>query len=106
EVVSARIAVMEAMIFRLVQPTAASRGADLAARRSEPVTGSRWKRSMGCGSWQETPDPLVPDEQDMGMMIGCGMGHVNARSARFLDFLTKEPVVSDFPILIEESGGH
>lgn len=87
--IDARIAGMEAMILSAIQPTAASRQADLAARRRAPITGSRWMVSGGCASSFETPDPLQPDEQDMSMMVGCGMGHVSARSQRFLDFLTE-----------------
>lgn len=43
--------------------------------------GARWGHAGGCGTWYEGDDRAdMPD---------CGMGHVPAASARFLDFLVK-----------------
>jgi len=57
--------------------------ARLAERR---VPGSRWAETFGCGShieWEE-------GEEHNEVGIGCGMGHVPAKSARFLDFLADD----------------
>jgi len=48
----------------------------------EPVPGSRWAHSGGCGTRVEGA-PLVA--------IGCGMGHVPEKSRRFLYFFAKLP---------------
>lgn len=45
---------------------------------SERIPGSHWANATGCG--------LRLEEADTGMMMGCGMGHVPARGARFLYF--------------------
>jgi hypothetical protein len=46
----------------------------------ERIPGSRWAVSFGCGTEIEgDPNPMAVD---------CGMGHVPARSARFLHFYT------------------
>ena len=50
---------------------------------SRPVRGSQWASSGGCGV---TIEGLADDEQHM---VACGMGHVPARSARFLYFFTR-----------------
>ena len=48
--------------------------------RDERVPGSYWARSTGCGTEIEGGPPS---------MIGCGMGHINRRSTRFLHFYVK-----------------
>lgn len=51
------------------------------------IPGSRWTHSGGCG---ETPEPVPGvDDGDEGLRFACGMGHVPAKSARMLDFLSK-----------------
>lgn len=50
--------------------------------RQGPVSGSRWARSGGCGTTFED------EKDDRAMMVACGMGHVPAKSARFLYFFT------------------
>ncbi len=45
------------------------------------VPGSKWAQSGGCGT-------RVEGEQDR-QMVACGMGHVPAKSSRFLYFFTK-----------------
>lgn len=43
-----------------------------------PIPGSHWSVTSGCGSYiEDAEDQMMPD---------CGMGHVNARSARMLYF--------------------
>jgi hypothetical protein len=50
--------------------------------RDHRVPGSRWAHSGGCGTTYEDEDTLTA--------FGCGMGHIAARSQRFLDFLAAE----------------
>lgn len=50
--------------------------------RQQQVSGSRWARSDGCGTTFED------EKDDRAMMVACGMGHVPAKSARFLYFFT------------------
>ena len=45
--------------------------------RDERIPGSHWARSYGCGTQVEGGEAA---------MVACGMGHVNARSVRFLHF--------------------
>jgi hypothetical protein len=53
-------------------------GAAAARLTKRAIDGSRWARSTGCGASVEgDPEPLL---------IGCGMGHVPAKSQRFLFF--------------------
>jgi hypothetical protein len=47
--------------------------------RDHRVPGSRWAHGSGCGTSIEG-EPISD-------LVACGMGHVPARSARFLDFL-------------------
>lgn len=49
--------------------------------RRVPPSGSRWAVSYGCGTRIEGESQHV--------VIGCGMGHVPEKSARFLYFFTK-----------------
>lgn len=50
--------------------------------RDEPIPGSRWARSTGCG--------LRVEGATDNVAIGCGMGHTPRRSARFLYFYEKK----------------
>jgi hypothetical protein len=50
--------------------------------RDRPVPGSRWARSSGCGT-------VVEGEPELSRMVACGMGHVPAKSQRFLYFFTQ-----------------
>lgn len=47
------------------------------------VPGAEWAQQSGCGTTYET--------RDQNIAIGCGMGHVPARSQRFLHFYTMKP---------------
>lgn len=70
---------------------ASARGAeavqtDLAAHARErltqqPVAGSEWAHSWGCG--------ITVEGRDDNMVVGCGMGHVPERSQRFLYWYTR-----------------
>lgn len=50
--------------------------------RDEPIPGSRWARSTGCG--------LRVEGATDNVAIGCGMGHTPRRSVRFLYFYEKK----------------
>jgi len=89
--ITARIKAMEAFILSIAPPRPAARGRDLDAVRKDPIAGSRWMNSGGCGSDPETADPLARSAMDDMLLVSCGMGHVSERSARFIDFLVNEP---------------
>lgn len=65
----------------------------------DPPPGTRWATSGGCGGEVEkTRAERAKDEEarkngqvviDTMMVVGCGMGHVPAKSQRFLDFYTR-----------------
>lgn len=84
-VVDARIAVMAGVVASLVggAPADVTRAAaDVRARIVKPpVPGARWALSGGCGISYETPEP-----SDDAYGVACGMGHVPAKSMRFLFF--------------------
>jgi hypothetical protein len=50
--------------------------------RDQPVPGSRWARSSGCGT-------VVEGAPELSRMVACGMGHVPAKSQRFLYFFSQ-----------------
>jgi hypothetical protein len=54
--------------------------AEARVRRTR-IPGSHWAKSSGCGETVEDPPPGYEQA-----MVACGMGHVPARAARFLDF--------------------
>ena len=70
--------------------------ADAARARlsKQRVPGSHWATSHGCGT-------RVEGHPEQGLGIMCGMGHVPAKSSRFLYFYTvaKDPKKSDQTIL-------
>jgi len=51
-----------------------------------PPAGARWARGTGCGIQVEQQ---TEEEEAVGLMMACGMGHVPARSQRFLYFFTE-----------------
>jgi hypothetical protein len=78
-----RAAVHYARAMASSAETRASMLHDLAERArerlvGERVPGSRWARSSGCGT------TIEGEEDNIG--VACGMGHVPARSVRFLYF--------------------
>ena len=89
-----RVNALEALVLSAVRPEPSSLGGikeeAIAARRIKEIPGSRWGSSGGCGTHYSSPDPLEK-EGDVRAMYACGMGHVNQRSSRFLDFLTHDP---------------
>jgi hypothetical protein len=64
---------------------------DVAARAGEarsrlkdhPPGGARWATSAGCG--------VTVEGADDNIAVGCGMGHVPAKSRRFLYFFARNP---------------
>ena len=95
--ISKRIASLEALLVSATRVESARRRAITAeqvqARRGAPIPGARWGWNGSCGSPHMEPDPLEgPPPEDLAiMMVMCGMGFVDQRSARFLDFLTGDP---------------
>lgn len=53
--------------------------------RAKPPQGSHWAQGGGCGMTVED------DPSDDEMMVACGMGHVPAKSTRFLYLFAKTP---------------
>lgn len=55
------------------------------------VPGSRWSNYGGCGTEVElTPEEKEKLGEEARFGISCGMGHVPEKSARFLDFLSRD----------------
>lgn len=84
EKVQKRVAIMAGLVRRAVGPTdpaVAARDAAIVRKSvvEKPPTGTRWARSRGCG---------VNIEGEPPAMVGCGMGHVPAKSERFLYFFS------------------
>jgi hypothetical protein len=50
---------------------------------TQRIPGSKWANASGCGEEIEG--------EDDNLVVGCGMGHVPARSQRFLYFFTRSP---------------
>lgn len=76
----------DALNALLPKPGAAKARADsFRASMSDPVPGSLWANATGCGTHIEG----VPDNR----MYACGMGHVPARSRRFLYLFDPDELV-------------
>jgi hypothetical protein len=54
--------------------------------RDKPLPGARWAHASGCGP---TSYEDQPEDTNVGYL--CGMGHVPAKSERFLAFLVDHP---------------
>jgi hypothetical protein len=92
-IVDKRIAIVAAMIARALPPVPAGDVRAAAARviravRAQPPTGSHWANASGCGP--ATVENLQDDSDEI-VGYGCGMGHVPAKSSRFLYFFAKTP---------------
>lgn len=85
EVAKKRIAVMAGLLRRALgeaDKQAQALAADVRAKLTKrPPRGARWGRSYGCGT-------EIEGEVEQ-MAIGCGMGHIPAKSQRFLYFFAK-----------------
>jgi hypothetical protein len=80
-----RIDALGDLLARALPPAAdvQTAAAEVRARVvKQRVPGSHWARSSGCGT-------IIEGVNDHSM-FGCGMGHVPAKSQRFLDFYTQE----------------
>ncbi len=56
--------------------------------REQPPTGSHWANASGCGP---ATVENMKDDSDEIVGYGCGMGHLPAKSSRFLYFFAKTP---------------
>jgi hypothetical protein len=93
-IVDKRIALVSAMVKRALPPVPASdthAAADRVVRavRAQPPTGSHWANASGCGP--ATVENLKEADSDTVVGYGCGMGHIPAKSSRFLYFFAKSP---------------
>jgi hypothetical protein len=91
--VDKRIAAMSKMVAGALPPVPAGEVRAAAARviravREQPPTGSHWANASGCGP---ASVENMKDDSDEIVGYGCGMGHVPAKSSRFLYFFGKSP---------------
>lgn len=56
--------------------------------RIDAPEGSRWMQDHGCATEPEVEEPCPPGEDCVRSMVACGMGHVPAIGARFLELFT------------------
>jgi hypothetical protein len=92
-IVDKRIASVAKMVQGALPPVAAGDLNAAAARairavREQPPTGSHWANASGCGP---ASVENMKDDSDEIVSIGCGMGHIPAKSSRFLYFFAKTP---------------
>ena len=92
-IVDKRIAIVSKMIGSALPPVAAGDVHAAAARvigavRAQPPAGSHWANASGCGP---ATVENMKDDSDEIVGYGCGMGHVPAKSSRFLYFFAKSP---------------
>ena len=92
--VDKRIAAMSSMVRGALPPVAAGDVHAAATRviravREQPPTGSHWANASGCGP--ATVENMKDTDSDEVVGYGCGMGHVPAKSTRFLYFFSKSP---------------
>ena len=92
-VVDKRIAAVSAMVKKALPPVPAGELHAAAARvvravREQPPGGSHWANASGCGP--ATVENMKDDSNEV-VGYGCGMGHVPAKSSRFLYFFAKTP---------------
>jgi hypothetical protein len=91
--VDKRIALVSAMVQRELPPVPAGEVRAAAARvvravREQPPSGSHWANASGCGP---ATVENMKDDSDEIVGYGCGMGHIPAKSSRFLYFFAKTP---------------
>jgi hypothetical protein len=92
-IVDKRIALVAKTIAGALPPVAAGDVRAAAARairavREQPPSGSHWANASGCGP--ATVENMKDDSSEI-VAIGCGMGHIPAKSSRFLYFFAKTP---------------
>ncbi|HEX9100735.1 MAG TPA: hypothetical protein VF997_00960 [Polyangia bacterium] len=92
-IVDKRIALVSAMVARALPPVPADEVRAAAARvvravREQPPAGSHWANASGCGP---ATVENMKDDSDEVVGYGCGMGHIPAKSSRFLYFFAKSP---------------
>ncbi len=94
ELVDKRIALVAAMVQRALPPVArddvrAAAGRVTRKLRQQPPPGSHWANSSACGP--ATVENMKDTDDDEIVGYGCGMGHIPAKSSRFLYFFAKSP---------------
>jgi hypothetical protein len=85
-----RIATLAGLLAPLGRPGSTARQAEEVRARlvAHRIPGSHWANASGCGTdVEEDPE----DEDGEREMIGCGMGHVPEKSARFLYLYAQTP---------------
>jgi hypothetical protein len=92
-IVDKRIGIVSKMIARALPPVPAGETHAAAERvvralRTQPPSGSHWANASGCG-----PATVENMKEPDGEIVayGCGMGHIPAKSSRFLYFFAKSP---------------
>jgi hypothetical protein len=94
-IVDKRIAVVSGLVKRALPPVAPTEtrvAADRVVRavRTQAPSGSHWANASGCGP-ASVENMKEPDEDGVVVGVGCGMGHIPAKSSRFLYFFAKTP---------------
>ena len=92
-IVDKRIALMSKMIAGALPAPPVDNVHAAAARvakkvRQQPPAGSHWANASGCGP---ATVENMKDDSDEIVGYGCGMGHIPAKSSRFLYFFAKTP---------------
>lgn len=92
-IVDKRIALVSKMIGNALPAPPVDSVRAAAARvvrkvREQPPTGSHWANASGCGP---ATVENMKDDSDEIVGYGCGMGHIPAKSSRFLYFFAKTP---------------
>ncbi|MDB4969251.1 MAG: putative secreted protein [Myxococcales bacterium] len=88
-VVEKRIRAVSNLVHRALPPVAdvpAAAAQVVKSLRQSPPAGSHWASHSGCG-----PAVVEGLKDDDNVGYGCGMGHVPAKSSRFLYFFAKTP---------------
>ena len=92
-IVDKRIAIVSSLVKEALPPVPGGDVHAAAARvvravRQGPPPGSHWANASGCGP---ATVENMKDDSDEIVAVGCGMGHVPAKSSRFLYFFSKTP---------------
>lgn len=92
-IVDRRIALVSKMVAEALPAPPVDNVRAAAARvvrkvRTQPPAGSHWANASGCGP---ATVENMKDDSDEVVAYGCGMGHIPAKSSRFLYFFAKTP---------------
>lgn len=94
-IVDKRIGLVSKLLAKALPPVPASdtrAAADRVVRalRTQAPVGSHWANASGCGP-ASVENMKEPDNDGVVVGYGCGMGHIPAKSSRFLYFFAKTP---------------